>query len=301
MIDASTNSTGFRAAATGYILILTGALCFAGNNAFAVMSYQGGATPLTLITVRMIFALIALAILMRLTAAPIRLPKRERIAALGLGVLNGTMAFCLISSFEHVAIALAILVFYLYPMLTGIGAWLTGQEKLSPGLIVGLVGGFAGLALALDIRAGVADGLGLGLGLAFAAAILMTAVALFGARLMRTANSRAVTLHLHISAATLFLAASLAYGDWSFPTGARGWTGFGAVALCYTVAIATFFAGMARIGAVRASLLMNLEPVASIGLGVVLLGQFLDLHQLAGAALVSLSVTAVKWQGARRA
>jgi drug/metabolite transporter (DMT)-like permease len=287
-------------AAGGYALVLLGALGFAGNNAFAVMSYEGGANPLTLITVRMAAALVALALFLRLTGTPMRLAARERNSAFTLGVLNGAMAFCLISSFDHVAIALAILVFYLYPMLTGIGAWLLGQERLGRGLVFGLVGGFAGLALALDVRGGTLAAAGIGAGFALAAALLMAGVALYGVRVMRAANSRSVIFHMHVSAVTLFAVASLAYGDWAMPTGSRGWLGFAANAACYTVAIVAFFTGMARIGAVRSSLLMNLEPVASIGFGFLLLGQVLDARQLAGAALVILSVTAVKWLGATR-
>ena len=67
----------------------------------------------------------------------------------------------------------------------------------------------------------------------------------------------------------------------------------------YTVAIATLFAGIARIGGVRASLVMNLEPIASIGLGFILLGQALTLRQLVGAVIVLAAVTAVKWLKAK--
>jgi drug/metabolite transporter (DMT)-like permease len=301
MADSNQSLSATTAGSTGgYVLVLIGALCFAGNNAFAVVSYEGGANPLTLITVRMAAALVALALFLRLTGTPIPLPPRERNSALALGILNGAMAFCLISSFDHVAIALAILVFYLYPMLTGIGAWLLGQERLGRGLVVGLIGGFAGLVLALEVRGDVSGAFGTGVGLALAAALLMACVALYGVRVMRTSNTRSVIFHMHVSAVTLFAVASLVYGDWAMPSTTRGWIGFAANAACYTVAIVAFFTGMARIGAVRSSLLMNLEPVASIGFGFLLLGQVLDARQLAGAALVILSVTAVKWLGGAR-
>mgnify|MGYP001224669890 CR=1 FL=1 len=190
-------------AAIGFIIVIVGALAFAGNNVFAVMSYEGGATPLTLITARMIFTLVALTLIMKFSSTAIPLPPRERKAALGLGLLNGTMAFCLMSAFDHVAVGLAILVFYLYPVFTGLGAWLTGQEKLNAGLIVGLVGGFLGLALALEITGQSANAIGVGL--AGFASVLMAATALLSARVLKTDNARSITLHMHISASILFI------------------------------------------------------------------------------------------------
>ena len=286
-------------AAIGYIIVIVSALAFAGNNVFAVMSYEGGATPLTLITARMIFTLVALAAIMKLSGAAIPLPPRERKAALGLGLLNGTMAFCLMSAFDHVAVGLAILVFYLYPVFTGLGAWLSGQEKLNAGLVVGLGGGFIGLALALEITGESANAIGVGL--AGFASILMAATALLSARILKTDNARSITLHMHISAATLFIILTLIWGQIDLPTTARGWVGFAGVPLVYTVAVVTFFAGIAHIGAVRASLVMNLEPVASIAMGFILLGQVLSPRQLLGAAIVIGAVTAIKWLGGKKA
>ena len=285
-------------AAIGFIIVIVSALAFAGNNVFAVMSYESGATPLTLITARMIFTLIALTLIMKLCGAAIPLPPRERKAALGLGLLNGTMAFCLMSAFDHVAVGLAILVFYLYPVFTALGAWLTGQEKLNAGLIVGLGGGFIGLALALEITGQSANAIGVGL--AGFASVLMAATALLSARVLKTDNARSITLHMHISASILFIILILICVQIDLPTTMRGWVGFAGVPLFYTVAIVTFFAGIAHIGAVRASLVMNLEPVASIAIGFILLGQVLSPRQLLGATIVICAVTAIKWLGAKK-
>ena len=285
-------------AAIGFIIVIVSALAFAGNNVFAVISYESGATPLTLITARMIFTLIALTLIMKLCGAAIPLPPRERKAALGLGLLNGTMAFCLMSAFDHVAVGLAILVFYLYPVFTGLGAWLTGQEKLNAGLIVGLGGGFIGLALALEITGQSANAIGVGL--AGFASVLMAVTALLSARVLKTDNARSITLHMHVSASILFIILILIWGQIDLPTTMRGWVGFAGVPLFYTVAIVTFFAGIAHIGAVRASLVMNLEPVASIAMGLILLGQMLSPRQLLGATIVICAVTAIKWLGGKK-
>jgi drug/metabolite transporter (DMT)-like permease len=135
---------------------------------------------------------------------------------------------------------------------------------------------------------------------AAAAALIMTCVILISGRLLRTDNVRAVTLHMHISGSLMFVVISLIVGDFLLPQTDRGWVGIIAVPVFYTIAVATFFAGIAWIGGVRTSLVMNLEPIASIALGSILLSQFLSDRQLIGAALVIAAVTAVKWLNGKK-
>ena len=102
---------------------------------------------------------------------------------MGLGLLNSTMAFCLMSAFNHLAVGLAVLIFYLYPVLTGLGAWLLRQEALNRGILIGLGRAvFVGLALALGDTNEEASMLGMAL--AGCAALLMTGVVLLSARVL---------------------------------------------------------------------------------------------------------------------
>ena len=103
---------------------------------------------------------------------------------------------------------------------------------------------------------------------------------------------------MHISAAALFIVVSLAFWELNLPQTTQGWVGYIAVPVFYTIAISAFFADF-LIGAVRASLVMNLEPVGSIALGFILLGQVLTPRQL-GAAIVIGAVTATKWLVGKR-
>ena len=65
-------------------------------------------------------------------------------------------------------------------------------------------------------------------------------------------------------------------------------------------AITAFFGAVAKIGSIRASLIMNVEPITTISLGFVVLGQVLTAWQLAGAALVIGAILALKWDADRR-
>ena len=283
---------------TGYLLVIVSAVSFACHNAIAVISYHDGTSPLTLITFRMIFTLFALALITKLFGFAIPLPRKARNGALIVGVLNGIMAFCIMSALKYVHVGLAILVFYLYPIFTGLGAWLTRQEKLNFGIIVALCGAFAGLALALEFTGETANTIGIAL--AVVASVLMAVTVVYSARFLSTDNSLSVTFHMHISAVVLFLLLSAYWGEIELPAGTQGWLSFLGVPFLYTIAVTTFFGAIAYIGAVRTSLTMNLEPVASIVVGFVILGQLFTPRQLLGAAIVIGAVTAVKWLGGNK-
>ena len=51
------------------------------------------------------------------------------------------------------------------------------------------------------------------------------------------------------------------------------------------------FIGLSKIGAIKTSLFMNLEPVSSVFFGMIILDQFLSPVELMGAALVILAVS----------
>ena len=88
------------------------------------------------------------------------------------------------------------------------------------------------------------------------------------------------------SAAAVFVVAMLVRGPhWPQTTG--GWLAIVGIALlCTVVAITLYFAGLERIGPVRASTLSTIEPLCAVVLAAILLGETLAPVQLAGGALI---------------
>ena len=75
-------------------------------------------------------------------------------------------------------------------------------------------------------------------------------------------------------------------GDSPLPRTPLGYAAFFGVGAFYSFSIIGFFIAVSWIGSVRTSLLMNFEPVASMFLGIIVLGQVLEPSQYLGAALV---------------
>ena len=155
-----------------------------------------------------------------------------------------------------------------------------------------------GLALALDVTSGQ---LNLeGVALAIMAALGITLVVVLNNRLVGTDDSRPITLHMMLSAMTLFVVVTLVLGDFALPQTGLGWTGILVGTSAYAFAIVTIFIAMSYAGAVPAALSLNLEPVASMFFGFVILGQTLSALQISGAALVIAAVLSVRLADIRK-
>jgi drug/metabolite transporter (DMT)-like permease len=71
-----------------------------------------------------------------------------------------------------------------------------------------------------------------------------------------------------------------------FPTSAGGWSALLGSALCYAVAMTSILYAAAALGATRVAVVMNIEPLASIVLTFLILGERLRPMQLMGALCV---------------
>ena len=79
-----------------------------------------------------------------------------------------------------------------------------------------------------------------------------------------------------LSAAITLVIAFTLCGDLELPATATGWLGFSGVALGSTVGTLAFFCAIPMIGAVRATMISNVEPLLGIVFAVVLLGEKLS-------------------------
>ncbi len=276
----------------GVALAFAAATSFAVNSASAGVAYEAGSNAVTVLAFRVTFGVVALYAFLRILGVDTRLPRRERWRACGLGVLLALYSYGLFGSFEHIPVALGVVTFYTFPLITTVLIWLLGWERFAWTAAGALVLAFAGVALALDVTGAGIDAVGVAHGLF--AAVTFTALLLLSRRSGPPRDSRPVTLHMLASAAAIYAVVLLATDEFALPAGGEGWAGFLAVPVFYTFSIVSIFVAADWIGALRLSLTMNWEPVASVVLGALLLGQFLDAGQLAGIALVIAGIVLVQ-------
>jgi drug/metabolite transporter (DMT)-like permease len=276
----------------GPLIVLVVAASFACNTALAAFSYQHGAAPLSVLTYRTTLAFLVLSGVLAISRRGAPLPVRLRLACLALGILVAGYSFGLLGAIAHIPVALAVLIFYLYPLFVGIGAWLTGQERMTWSRALQLLVAFAGLGLALDVGGGKLNFQGIAL--ATGAALIFTVLLLINGRILQGRDSRPVSLHMLGMGAALFWVADLTAGEFPLPTTNIGMAAFVGCGLFYSFSIITMFVAVGMIGPLRVALFLNFEPVTSVMLGIVLLGQPMSALQLFGAALV---IAAIVWAG----
>jgi drug/metabolite transporter (DMT)-like permease len=279
----------------GIALAVLSAVTFSGTSITAGVSLQGGANAMSVVTIRFFGAIMVLYGLLRFSGVSLRLAPRDRNIALALGILQAAQSYFLYTSFVHIPVGLTMIIFYVYPLLIAILSAMMGLERLTWPMGAGLLVAFIGLVLVFDVTA---EGFSLtGARFAVIAAVLWSVLVVLVARYIQSSDTRPVTLHIQGSAALIFVAILAISGGLQVPDTVRGWTGFILLPVFYAIAITSFFAAAQIIGSVRTSLIMNSEPVLTVILGILILGEVLTTPQLVGGALVLLALLAAKWSG----
>ena len=136
----------------GVIVALAAAAAFALANTSASVAYHGGSNALTVAATRFIVPAAALVVWMRISGIPLRLAKRDALAAASLGVITALYNWAILRAFSSIPFALAVLILYLFPLMAAAIVAGLGWEKFAWRTIAAVVVAFAGLALALNVR-----------------------------------------------------------------------------------------------------------------------------------------------------
>jgi drug/metabolite transporter (DMT)-like permease len=269
---------------------LLGASSFACADVLAKVALKSGADVLTISTVRGVMGLAMLTAWLAAGRVRFTLPARARWTSLGLGVLFAANVFLLFLAIERIEVPVAILTYFVYPLLTGLAAAATGVEPLSwRGAAAALVA-FLGLALMIGAHpAGLAVA---GIIAALAAACVRVVMLLVTRARLQGIDPRLITWYSLVSGAALFTLASLVTLTWQPPLTVVGWIALVALAITTTAGILGVFASIGRIGPFRTALFMNLEPLlATIG-SVLFLGEIITPLQSVGGAIMIAALVA---------
>ncbi len=250
---------------------------------FAKLAYAEGVDLPSLLFLRFALAGGAMAALMQLRG--IAWPRGRTLSLLlAMGAIGYVgESFCYFAALQYASAGLTALLLYLYPAIVTVLSALLARRRLSPLRLLAVGAALFGTGLAVG---GSLAGSALGIVLGVAAALIYSVYILVGERV--TPASGAIP-----SATVIMLAAAVVFGLivlWrgpALPTSAVAWAAVGSIALWSTaVAIITFFAGMARLGAADAATLSTLEPVVTVVLAALFLGEAIGPWQSVGGAII---------------
>jgi drug/metabolite transporter (DMT)-like permease len=271
----------------GVLLIIVSGISFGASAIFARFAYEAGTNPITLLFLR--FGIASVCMLFMALVRGISVP-RGRIL-LGL-VLMGAVgyagqSFCYFTALTLTSAGLVALLLYLYPALVTVLAVVVLKEPVSKLKIIALIFALAGTALTIGPAGG---GKPLGIVLGLGAAFIYSVYILVGSKITKQGTAIQSSAVIITSAAVVY-GCLIAIQGVSFPKTLYGWASVIAVALISTVlAIVTFLAGLERVGPTNAATLSTIEPVVTVTLAMLVLGETITPLQIAGGMMILIAV-----------
>ncbi len=260
------------------------ATSFAISDTLAKLVFAAGGDVLTLALIRGLIGLSILFAYIRLGPPLAPSTPRVRAIALGLGVLFAAVVYGLFKAIELITVPVAVLTYFVYPLLTGIGGFIFGVERLSwQGALAAIVA-FCGLALMIGAYPQHLSMLGVAFALG---AAVSRAVFLLVARAeLQEADPRLTTWHSLVSSTVLFALAAAVTMNWHPPQNAVGWVSVLVVSVATASGILMLYVSTRRIGPFRTALVMNLEPLLATLISAPLLGEIITPLQAVGGAIM---------------
>lgn len=272
-----------RRTVTGVFYTLASAACFASMAIFARMAYASGIDTPTLLLLR--FTMAAVLMWTLLLAKGLKLPRgRGMVMLLAMGSVGyAGQAFSFFTALTLASAGLVSLLLYLYPAIVTILARLVFRHPLTRLQIVAVAVALVGSVLTIG-KAG--DGKPLGIFFGLLAAFIYSIYILAGSRFPKDVTPTASTTII-TSAAAVTYGIVVAIKGFHPPATGTGWFAVVAIAIiCTVLAILFFFEGLERVGAVRASVFSTLEPVFTVALAAVILGEAITPMRVMGGALI---------------
>ncbi len=285
--------TSVIAAERKFVPLLPGivsALSYSAADVFGKVVFNDGMDVLSFVTTRGVLTVIFFWAWLRISPPTRRHTHRERLISISLGVMFAANIFGLLLAIKLLPLSIAILTYFIYPLLTGLAGAVTGIDRVGWRGLLAALAAFIGLAMMLGAQLGNLPLLGVAC--ALGAAVLRVASLLITRTSLHGTDSRLNTWYSLVPSTAVFVVFSLAIGTWNLPQTTFGWVAFIGMSVTSTFSVLTLFISITRVGAFRTALIMNLEPLVSTLASVALLGEILRPIQALGGALMLVALCA---------
>lgn len=281
----------------GVLYTLAAAFGFAMSLVMARLSYSHGSDPASVMFVRFLAMSMLLLLWNRHKKQSLRLHGAPLRGSLLCGLLYFSAILAYLSSVAWLPVSLAVLIYYTFPLFVALISAVVLRRVPGPMAVFSLLLAFAGLLLALNVQ--TAELSGIGLALAGFAAMAMAANIVLSSHLLRDVPTSVFISYTSVVSVALASVVVLWGEGLQLPVGLFGWGVFLLMLLCFFIAFISTFKAIASLGSLRFASLMNLEPVATVFLALIVLSESLSGAQLMGAAIVIVAVVLSQYDGSR--
>ncbi len=277
----------------GLLVVIGAAASISVSNILTPMVYALGTNSLTLLGLRYAGFLLVCGLWLKTQGISISLQKSDLIHCAGAGTAYAFGSACLITSFAFIPVSLAILVFYLFPLITRLAESAIDRRVPSVFEIVCYILALSGLAVCLGVGL---DDLNIeGLLFAVLAALGLSLSYVWTGRRLKSVQPVVLTFTMAATGLVLSIIATTVSGNWAMPPlDPLALLIVGATILTFAGAFLGMFVGVNLTGPSRTAMVMNLEPVMTVGLAIVILEEGLEGNQLLGAVLVIATIVATQ-------
>jgi len=283
-----------RSRFAGAGLCATSAAGFASLSILGKLAFNADLNIVTILSLRFTGAAVLLAIyLFFFRRRKLIFDARQVVILILLGAVGYTGQSALyFAALERNPASISSMLLYVYPAFVALFNWLLNRQALSAREWVALALASCGVILTLNpVRILQSTSSGsidlLGVAFVIGSAIWYAAYIISIDRFSHQAEPWGSLVWISLGAAISFTTAGAISHSLNFNIGLEGiLILLGMVSLSTILALGTFLAGIKRVGPTTASLLSTLEPVFTVLLAMVFLGEFLTTIQTVGGGLV---------------
>jgi len=269
----------------GILYIIISATSFGAMPIFANIAYGSGANPTTVLFLRFTIASFIMMSWLFIKRAEFKVPPGKILFALILmGFVGyGGQSFSYFTALTYIPSGTVAILLYLHPALVvGLSIMFLNQ-KITIIEISALILALFGTVCVVGFKLG---GEFAGYFFGIASAFIYAAYIIVGTKVLRKADAFLSSAVIITAAATLYSIVIFFKGP-AFPGSFTGWAATLMIAIISTiVAIVAFFAGLKKLGPVHSSMLSMVEPVITVLLAWLFLGDLLGIYQILGGCMV---------------
>lgn len=288
---------------TAFLAVIVSAACFGTLAIITSLAYRAGAEPLPLLVWRFFVATLILGGYLLITRpSALRVSRADLARYVSIAVFGyGAASMCFFHALKFTDASIVAVLLYTYPLMVVLVERVLNGTPLTPGKLTGVATAFVGSVLVLGlVTGGGVQPLGIVLGLG--AGVGYTVFTMLSHRWL-PGRSRITMMTFMFATNSVFMALVATVSGVNLSP--LGWDlevwvyVLALVALPTVAAVVLYMRGISSMGPGQASIISTIEPVFTIALACVFLGERLSAIQLIGATLVIAGVVVAERSAGR--
>lgn len=278
----------------GIALVLASAIGFGTLGIFGILAAEEGLSIPTVLALRFSLATVVVWAFLWLRGRFRVLSGRSLAIALALGGIGyATQSGLYFLGLEFMTAGMVAIVLYTYPAFVVCIVVITNPDRVTTVVLLALGLSIGGVALITG-----ADPAGVdprGVAIVLGAALAYSLYIVVSQRALTTVDAEVLTAFVLPAATVTFVGFGVGTDTLAMPGSVTAWGVALAIAIFATaVPVLTFFAGISRIGASRASIISTAEPGVTVALGALVLGEPVTIVTIVGGTLVVTGVILIQ-------